>query len=468
MIFGAFIIFVEFFLCNLIISPSDTTEYNTAAFILLGINVFVVCFAISLSVKNKANDDEERKVRYMMYLSFFLRIAILLWDVYARDIYILPNSEGDAEWYHINGVRYAFGYLSNTVDYNRYSYYVGQIYKIIGVQKVTVQFLHVFLAIWSIVLIYKILTMFKIESKIKVRAMAFVCFLPNLMMITTFFLQESVIAFLIILSFYFYSKWWFSHNYLFIVLSVAASLMASALHTGGIVVAVGVLSLVFVVSGKEHKIKLSFGRIVSMVALMFIGLWILSQFGDAFLGRLRGGLSAESVLYETEVREGGGAGYAVGISGLPASLDLIVNTPIRMLYFVFSPLPWTWRGLNDIIAFFGSSIFYIYVVYSLIKAIREKPIKNLRNDSIVSYFFVLMVVVAIASIMFGWGVANAGSALRHREKFTYLFVVLFAISQEIVFRVEKQREKNSIDNRSGLQRRKVSSKMHHYYRKSNL
>lgn len=444
-------LFFEFLLCNIIIAPNSDVEQTMAALLLLELNIIFVVLAICRSIKNKENPEEERVVKKMILSSFFIRIAILFWDVYARNIYILPNSEGDAEWYHINAVRYAFGIFSDKVDYNRYSFYVGRLYRIIGVQKLTVQFLHIFFAICSIVLIYKILQMFNVDSQIRKTAMAIVCFLPNLMMITTFFLQESVISFLIILSFYLYSKWWFSNKFSYIVLSVAASLTASVLHMGGIVVAVGVISLAFVVSWKDHRLKLSPFRIILMIALVLVGILILSQSGGTFGGKLRGGLSAESITYERDVREGGGSGYAVGISGLPASLDLIVNTPIRMLYFVFSPLPWTWRGLSDIIAFFGSAIFYIYTVLLVIKAIKSKPIKSLHEDNITSYFFVLLVIVLIASIMFGWGVSNAGSALRHREKFTYLFVVLFAVSKEIILRTERLNgSKNCIGYSSGL------------------
>ena len=451
-------IIIEFLICNIIINPIDDTEHNVAALILLALNTIILCFAVSSSIKNKDNPEEENSVKTMIFSSLFIRIAILFWDIYARNIFILPNSEGDAEWYHINGVRYAFGRFADQVDYNKYSYYVGQIYKLIGVQKMTIQFLHIFFAICSIVLIYKILLMFKVDSKIKRTTMAFACFLPNTMMITTFFLQESVIAFMIILSFYLYTRWWFSNRFIYIILSIAISLLASVLHMGGMVVAIGILSLAFVVGGKDHELKLSLFRVLSIIVLMFISILILSQFGNTFMGKLRGGVTYEGITYETEVREGGGSGYVVGIGGLPPTLDLVVNTPIRMVYFVFSPLPWAWRGLSDIIAFFGSALFYMYTVFTAIKVIKRKPSRILKGDSISAYFVVLIVIVLIAAIMFGWGVANAGSALRHREKFTYLFIVLFAISKEIILRTElKLESKESVSDSSRLQRREVSA-----------
>lgn len=460
MIIIAVALILEFSLCNLIINPNDDSEHPMAALLLLGVNIIIVCLAVLRSIKNEDHPEEENSVKTMIISSFFIRIAIMFWDVYARHIFILPNSEGDAEWYHIKGVRYAFGFYSDKVDFGAYSYYVGRVYKMIGVQKVTIQFLHIFLAICSILLIYKILLMFNVDTKIRRRAIAFACFLPNIMMITTFFLQESVISFMIILSLYCYTKWWFGNKFVYLILSFVPSLLASVLHTGAIAVAVGIFSLVFVVSGKDHALKISPLRVLSIVVLIFVGILILSQFGDTFTGKLRGGLSAESIVYERDVRESGGSGYSAGISGLPPTLDLIVNTPIRMIYFVFSPLPWAWRGLADIIAFFGSTLFYICTTYFSIKAIKRKPSRILKQDNISSYFLVLVVIILIAAIMFGWGVANAGSALRHREKFTYLFIILFAISKEIIYRTETQNvSEYSFSDSADIQRREISSQV---------
>ena len=58
--------------------------------------------------------------------------------------------------------------------------------------------------------------------------------------------------------------------------------------------------------------------------------------------------------------------------------------------------------------------------------------------------------------MFGWGVSNAGSVLRHREKFTYLFAVTFAVSNEIIYRAGKRNEPKNLGYRSGIQRKRLS------------
>lgn len=459
MFFASLVLIFEGILCNLILIPTGDTDTSVISVLLLVINIVIVCFGISISIKSK-DVAEESYVKVTIISSFIVRIAILLWDVYCRHIFILPNSEGDAEWYHSIGVSYAFGTRSDVVDYTKYSYYIGQLYKFIGVQKITAQFINIFFAICSIVLIYKILSMFKVSSKVKKLTILIVSFLPNLMMITTFFLQESVIAFCVISSLYCFTRWWFGKSVINILYAVLLSVAAAMLHMGGFAVGIGVLVMMLLVNNDERKVSVTPMRLIMVIIMAFAVLFLISTFGDSLLGKLGGEISAEAIIDKSNDREIGGGAYVIGIRGLPPAVDLVVNTPIRMFYFIFSPLPWDWRGPGDILAFFGSTIFYIYVVYLVIKAFKTKPNKILVDDNIGSYLVVLTVITLIVAVMFGWGVANAGSVIRHREKFTYICVVMFAIAQEIIFRTEKvNAEQESIDNSSDIQGGRLSDKM---------
>ena len=126
-----------------------------------------------------------------------------------------------------------------------------------------------------------------------------------------------------------------------------------------------------------------------------------------------------------------------------------------MLYFIASPVPWMWRGLNDFAAFFGSSIFYIIVFWKTVKLIRHRRELN-REDGMWAYFFVLFIMILFATFMFGWGVSNSGTALRHREKFTYIFVILFCLINEMKDRAKIKNDEKSFSDSSRLQRREVS------------
>ena len=144
---------------------------------------------------------------------------------------------------------------------------------------------------------------------------------------------------------------------------------------------------------------------------------------------------------------------------MPPAVDIIVNSPVRVISFIFAPLPWMWRGVSDIVAFFGSALFYIYVFVLVIKALKAGKGKN-KPDNIWGFFIVLVITWLIASLMFGWGVSNTGTALRHREKFTYICVVLFAVAKECIRLLElTDYEQKNIDNSTDIQGRRLPKKM---------
>ena len=449
------------------IFPNPTAETQTEAmqWVMLLINTVMLWNGLSRAFTDRYSPSfrirgikdpapERDYVKTVLIASFMIRLLILLWDVYARDIFILPNSEGDAQAYFEISSSYAWGGRRNTVDLGHFPFYSGQLFKLIGVQRLTVQFINIYLAMCSLVLVYRILCMLELSPKVREKTMLIASFLPNLMMITTFFLQESVISFCIITSIYFFTCWWTKRKLFYLVPAVAFSLLGSLLHMGALVAALGTISMLVLVGNKERRLKVSPFKIAAMVVVGFAFLLVMLSSGDTFTGKIRGdeGLSAESILYEVNVRTDGGASYSVGIQGLPPAVDLVVNTPIRMVYFIFSPLPWMWRGPNDIIAFFGSTIFYFYTSYVAYKAYRSRPIKGLPDANIGSFLVVMTVIMALAGIMFGWGVANAGSALRHREKFTYLCLVISAVANEILVRTGNgnDNKKNRIGHRTGL------------------
>ena len=280
-----FIFIFEVFICNTLLTPTLDTNAEPVSLVMMAINIFIV-LALLLLVRKEQEDRE--MVTKMLVFSFFIRIFLLLWDVYARDIFILPNSEADAVWYHKIAVSFAFQGRADIVDLTDYSYYVGLLYKAIGVQKVTVEFLHVFVTMWSMVLIYKIVCKFEIDAKTRKMAMAFVCFLPNLMIISTVFLQESVIAFFAIASLYLYTVWWTENKTIYFIFALLASAASAFLHTGGAVMAISFVVTYMLIGNKERELRITGSKLFLGVVLIFGLLFVMSTFGDTLFGKIGG------------------------------------------------------------------------------------------------------------------------------------------------------------------------------------
>jgi ABC-type transport system involved in multi-copper enzyme maturation permease subunit len=99
-----------------------------------------------------------------------------------------------------------------------------------------------------------------------------------------------------------------------------------------------------------------------------------------------------------------------------------------MLFFMFSPVPWNWRSVTDAIAFLFSSLFYGYVFFTAAPYVFTRK----QRPTISGLFLIALLVL----MMFGWGVSNSGTALRHRDKMVIHYLLMYALVSN-----EKQTEK---------------------------
>ena len=107
-------------------------------------------------------------------------------------------------------------------------------------------------------------------------------------------------------------------------------------------------------------------------------------------------------------------------------IELVYKVPIRSIYFVFSPFPWNVKKTQHLIGMFDAFL-YIYLTILIllnIKLIWKDPCLRIILILLLSYLFV-----------FGIGVGNFGTGIRHRSKFVVMFILLAApLLKKIVFK----------------------------------
>ena len=152
---------------------------------------------------------------------------------------------------------------------------------------------------------------------------------------------------------------------------------------------------------------------VVLLVIMNMDIGLNSYFRDAD--------SLEDIVSIADAYEEGGSAYNANIVSNDSTVGFIVNTPFRMFYFLFAPVPWNWRSATDAIAFVFSALFYGYVfIKALVYAVKS------RSFSIGSAFFL---IALLTLMMFGWGVSNSGTALRHRDKMVIHYLIMYALIQ---------------------------------------
>lgn len=363
-----------------------------------------------------------RSEKYSMYFrelisGYLLRVFLLLFDIYGRNIYHLPNSGADSSDFFRSAQWYA-GILIKARDMGAYPRLMGLVFKYIGVNQLYGQFLMLLCSIVAIHFFLAILNLLSIDYFTKKKALLIACLLPNYAILSVLFLREAIVTMFITVSMYFFLKW-FSYKSLFcLFLSVIACFGASYFHSGSAGLVVGYIIIVFLYSSYKERFTLSVPNIIIAALLsVFMG-YLFLNYSDVLFSKMA---SVDRIGEIANTLDKGGSSYAKYVGNSSSVRNMIIFTIPRILYFLFSPFPWQWRGLSDIVAFCFSSMFYFAAVRSALGNLKSMSKKN--KDQTIAIIIVSLCIVFV----FAWGVSNTGTAARHRDKLVMLFATLHAL-----------------------------------------
>ena len=425
-------------ICYCIGMPAATVDMcDSVSIVLLASNTMLLIYYIRNKYKDYGNI-----VVYCLILSALLKSFLILWDYYGTSIFVLPNSHSDTESFHKGAV--LFSRQSELIVEN-YSYIVGYIYRLFGVQRITAQYFNVLLSFWGIDLFADILDMIELNEINRKKALIFAALLPNYLIFSSILARECVISVLLCAALYCFMIWWTEGTLLSILLTYAFVLSACYFHSGAIAVAIG-LSCAFVLTRKgidgNHYIRVGITNIFVTFALVLAFSFVFQQFSDTLFKRFGGGgiddiqnYIDDHDFYDLSSASNNSA-YTAGSAEYRGLAGLIINSPIRILYFLWVPMPWMMRGLSDLVAFCGSSLFYGGVAFRSLFTFAEYQKKNK------ALFLVLIITAFCGAFVFAWGTDSAGSALRHREKFYFIFLLLYALMID-----NKKEEKEPLNSR---------------------
>ena len=97
------------------------------------------------------------------------------------------------------------------------------------------------------------------------------------------------------------------------------------------------------------------------------------------------------------------------------AFDIVWQTPLRMINFLFQPFPWRVTDPRYVVVFLDA-ILWVFITAILVRNFRDIK-ENKAALALLVSAFVLVVV-------FSYGTGNFGTAIRHRTKFLVLFLVL--------------------------------------------
>ena len=400
--------YVFFAICNLFIVPNNV----------VGKNVLEIFLVILISVVY-LSDVSKRECRLAYITAYITRIGLLFFSVYGRSIAMLPFDGKDTEFFYsaviekTSHVRYMNDVFCTITVF--VSYFLGD-------ARLLYQFLLMMLAMLSIRLTDSIMRELEIEENIRFVCMMLIAVFPTFAMFNVIYCREPVIALLIIVSIYFaligFKSKTIGNRLLYCFLSFVFGVIGCFFHAACVSTVIGIVIAGFLYDWDKGEMRISkksvFVGLVLVLILCILYRFLPWKYGSGFQIKDL----AERFMFESNLNAGSSYAKYVGDSSTWGRFFLY--TPARMFYAMFSPLPWQWRGMLDIVTFFLNSLLYLIVFVIGIINTFKKEYWNYYNKW-------LVLIALVASVIIGWGSTAFGNSLRHRDKFFLLFVVLLAL-----------------------------------------
>lgn len=400
---------------------------NVIVFIAIGIQTIAVVLDVFLA------KEKFKAIRYQIISGYFARLGILFVDLYGRNIISIPQSGADTEMYYQNSVEFM-----KTWTHERGGIFpeiMGTLFRYIGSNRIFAQFLMVMISMGCIYLIAKILIDLKIDDKTLGNCMWIICLFPTFTMLSAIFLREILIAFFCTVSIFGFIKYMIKANPAYLILAFGSVVLGAFLHSGVIALYIGYIIVLIFYSNKDHTYNINVVGLMFAIVLGLIFLYLAVTQADTIFEKFSGVESVEDVSNDSDL---GGSSYAQFVGSSKNPLGMIIFTIPRMFFFLFSPVPFQWRNPIDAITFFCSSFIYMISIYYAIQSIRFS-----ENKLYKSILIALLIVAGSMVFVFGWGVSNAGTALRHRDKIFAVFAIMLTVGRSAWIHTEQYKIKKA-------------------------
>lgn len=386
------------------------------SFLLVSI-IFIAVSIYLLKVLNK-------EWLLIIYSGFIIRIVIILIDLYVPSVNIF-SSGTDTEYFHSASLDIANGIMPLSEGRTFYVTFLSGFYYLFGEQRVLAQLFNVVLWVFSAIYLLKALLLFDLRKNLILFTLLIFTLLPNGMFMSSILLRESLIVFFITLSLYYFLKWLKFKNMKDYFFALLLSLPAMIFHAG----MVGFLFayITAFIFAENHGTKGKRKNKLLYLMLITLVLIILLSNEDLFLTKFSS--LQEEGIESISLANRGGSAYLQSFESL-SSWKIFLLTPLKMIYFLFSPLPTDWRGLSDVISFLFDSLVYLFLFIMVFIGIFKSSLdKNIK--------VVILLMLFISTFIYAYGTGNAGTAMRHRYKLLPLLLIAYGLFSTRIRNKEK-------------------------------
>ena len=364
------------------------------------------------------------KISNIIFTALILRIITMLIGHY---FFVLPDSTADA----ITFERYAWdiaknGFLNISDSYTGpspkfLSWLIAIPYSLFGRSILMAKSITLFFGIGTVFLGWLLAK--KVWDDHSANKVGWVIALfPSLILYSALVLREMYICFFLVVAFYGVVGWIRNNNLNSIILATTGFAIATFFHGAifiGLIVFLIIVSSVLLIkilkSLLNNKISLKRFLILFLITISS-GYYLSSKVKIPYLGTFASSIHIDTIIRRTDKATTGDASWPEWTKS-KSIFEMVYKAPVRSIYFMFAPFPWDIKKISHMIGMLDGLI-YIYLFYLIVL-----NIKNIWKDPILR---TILIILLSYILIFGFGVGNFGTAIRHRVKFAVIIVLLAA------------------------------------------
>jgi 4-amino-4-deoxy-L-arabinose transferase-like glycosyltransferase len=245
---------------------------------------------------------------------------------------------------------------------------------------------------------------------------------PSLILYSVLVLREAYIAFFLLLALYGIAGWIKNDEYKSIVLALigftGATFFHGALMVGGLVF----LIIVGVVKLKQFlklltNLKINIESIILIILIsIFLQNYLSNKINVPYLGNFAASTNIERIFSKTQGATRGVASWPEWTK-ISSPIEFLYKAPVRSIYIVLAPFPWDVKKTKHLIGMLDAFL-YAYLTFLILF-----NIKFIWKDP---FLRIVLIILLTYLLVFGIGVGNFGTGVRHRSKFVIMFILLAA------------------------------------------
>ena len=309
---------IEFFIKNLIKNFISSSVNEIIDFL------FIVCFSV-MFVCDISTSIKLSRFKTPLLLGYILRLFLLIWDIYCRKIFVLPNSGADSEMFYYLIVQYSQTGTSKKTG--GFVELMGTLFSFIGTSRLYGQFILLLISMVSLIIFSIMLYHTEINDKIKYNICLIISVLPNFAILSSIFLRESIVSMFITVSFYMLYKWLLKGNDLNFIFAFIFAFCASRFHSGSVAVAIGYIAIILLYDKNTKTFRFRGKNIIPAVLLIFIVAFLYVNYGNKLFGKMNNVESLEDIAGTTSI---GGSSYAQYVGNSNNPINMIIYTIILL------------------------------------------------------------------------------------------------------------------------------------------